>query len=207
MRGRVDLIINGSYWVGAAAGSAAAILLLDQSLLSSSVGWRLAFLLGAILGLGVLFVRRNVPESPRWLFIHGREEEAERIVRAIEQGVERETGEHLEEPEQTITVRQRESIPFREIAKTAFQRYPRRAVLGLALFIGQAFLYNGVTFNLGIALHDVLQGLVELRPGLPHRLRGRELPRAAAARAAVRHRRAEADDRGHLPRLGGDRGV
>jgi MFS family permease len=150
VRGRVDLIINGSYWVGAAAGSAAAILLLDKTLLSASVGWRISFLLGAILGLGVLFVRRNVPESPRWLFIHGQEEEAERIVRSIEQGVERETDEHLEEPEQTITVRQRESIPFREIAKTAFQRYPRRAILGLALFIGQAFLYNGVTFNLGI---------------------------------------------------------
>jgi MFS family permease len=150
VRGRVDLIINGSYWVGAAAGSAAAILLLDKSLLSASVGWRISFLFGAILGLGVLFVRRNVPESPRWLFIHGQEEEAERIVRSIEHGVERESDEHLEEPEQTITVRQRESIPFREIAKTAFQRYPRRAILGLALFIGQAFLYNGVTFNLGI---------------------------------------------------------
>ncbi|HEY4236774.1 MAG TPA: MFS transporter [Gaiellaceae bacterium] len=150
VRGRVDLIINGSYWVGAAAGSAAAILLLDKTLLSASVGWRISFLFGAILGLGVLFVRRNVPESPRWLFIHGQEEEAERIVRSIEHDVEREADEHLEEPEQTITVRQRESIPFREIAKTAFQRYPRRAILGLALFIGQAFLYNGVTFNLGI---------------------------------------------------------
>jgi MFS family permease len=150
VRGRVDLIINGSYWVGAAAGSAVAILLLDKTLLSASVGWRISFLLGAILGLGVLFVRRNVPESPRWLFIHGQEEEAERIVRSIEEGIERETDEHLDEPDQTITVRQREVIPFREIAKTAFKRYPRRAVLGLALFIGQAFLYNGVTFNLGI---------------------------------------------------------
>jgi MFS family permease len=149
VRGRVDLIINGSYWVGAAVGSAVAILLLDKALLSASVGWRLAFLLGAVIGLGVLVVRRNVPESPRWLFIHGREEEAERIVRSIEQGVERDTGEHLEQPDQTITVRQREKIPFREIAKTAFKRYPRRAILGLALFIGQAFLYNGVTFNLG----------------------------------------------------------
>jgi MFS family permease len=150
VRGRVDLIINGSYWVGAAAGSAVAILLLDKALLSASVGWRLSFLIGAILGLAVLFVRRNVPESPRWLFIHGHEEEAERIVDSIEQGVERETDEQLDEPKQTITVRQREKIPFREIAKTAFQRYPRRAILGLALFIGQAFLYNGVTFNLGI---------------------------------------------------------
>ncbi len=149
VRGRVDLIINGSYWVGSAAGSAAAILLLDKSLLSSNVGWRLSFLLGAILGLAVVFVRRNVPESPRWLFIHGREEEAERIVRDIEAAVERETGEKLDQPDEKLTVRQREVIPFREIAKTAFQRYPRRAVLGLSLFIGQAFLYNGVTFNLG----------------------------------------------------------
>jgi MFS family permease len=149
VRGRVDLIINGSYWIGSAAGSALAIVLLDKALLSANVGWRLSFAFGAILGVAVLFVRRSVPESPRWLFIHGRQEEAEKIVSSIEQDVESETGEELEEPEDSMEVRQREAIPFREIAKVAFKKYPRRAILGLALFVGQAFLYNGVTFNLG----------------------------------------------------------
>ncbi|HET7566848.1 MAG TPA: MFS transporter [Gaiellaceae bacterium] len=158
VRGRVDLIINGSYWLGSAAGSAVAILLLDESLLSANVGWRISFAIGAVLGLGVLFVRRNVPESPRWLFIHGREEEAERIVREIESGVEDDTGERLEEPDRTLEVRQRETIPFREIGKVAFRKYPRRAILGLALFIGQAFLYNGITFNLG-TLYSTFYGV------------------------------------------------
>jgi len=148
VRGRVDLIINGSYWVGSAAGSGAALFFLS-SIFAPDIGWRITFGLGAVLALSIMLVRRNVPESPRWLFIHGREEEAERIVRSIEEGVEKETGDRLEEVDDTIKVRQRESIPFRTIGKTAFKLYPRRAVLGLALFIGQAFIYNGVTFNLG----------------------------------------------------------
>jgi MFS family permease len=148
VRGRVDLIINGSYWAGSAAGSAAALFFLS-SVFPKDVGWRITFALGAVLALSIMLVRRNVPESPRWLFIHGREEEAEAIVRDIEQGVERDTGERLEEVEDAIKVRQREVIPFRTIGETAFKLYPRRAVLGLALFVGQAFLYNGVTFNLG----------------------------------------------------------
>jgi MFS family permease len=148
VRGRVDLIINGSYWVGSAAGAAAAIFFLS-SVFATNVGWRLTFALGAVLALSIMLVRRHVPESPRWLFIHGREEEAERIVSEIEQGVERETGEKLEQVDDTITVRQREKIPFRTIGKTAFKLYPRRAILGIALFVGQAFIYNGITFNLG----------------------------------------------------------
>src|SRR3954467_2899890 len=152
VRGRVDLIINGSYWVGAAAGAIAAIVLLDTSIFATDLGWRLAFGLGAMLGLAILIVRRHVPESPRWLFIHGREEEAEEIVSSIETEVEEETGESLEEPQNEIAVRQRKRIPFRTIAATAFKLYPRRTTLGLSLFVGQAFLYNAITFDLGTLL-------------------------------------------------------
>ncbi|HEX7300822.1 MAG TPA: MFS transporter [Solirubrobacteraceae bacterium] len=153
-RGQVDLAINGSFWVGAGIGAVAALLFLDESIFAADVGWRLAFGVGAILGLGILLVRRNVPESPRWLFIHGREEEAERIVDAIEAEVRDETGEDLSEPGESIVVRQRDVIPFREIAAVTARRYPKRAALGLALFVGQAFLYNAVTFDLGTILHQ-----------------------------------------------------
>jgi MFS family permease len=149
LRGRVDLLINGSYWLGAAFGSGATLLLLDEGLFGAGLGWRLAFVMGAVLGLVILLVRRHVPESPRWLFIHGREDEANRTVERIEREVREEMGEELEEVSETLRIRQRHVIPFREIAKVAFTRYPTRAVLGLALFVGQAFLYNGFTFNLG----------------------------------------------------------
>jgi MFS family permease len=151
-RGRVDIAINGSFWVGAAIGGLAALALLDTSLFPRDLGWRLAFAAGGILALGILIVRRNLPESPRWLFIHGREEEAERIVRQIEAEVEAEAEEPLPKPAGEIVVRQRKAIPFREIASVMFERYPRRTMLGLALFFGQAFLYNAVTFDLGTIL-------------------------------------------------------
>jgi MFS family permease len=153
-RGRVDLAINGSYWVGSAIGGLGAFLFLDTGIFPKNVGWRLAFAIGAVLGLAILLVRRRLPESPRWLFLHGHEDEAERIVEAIEADVREETGADLPEPGEAITVRQRGTIRFRELARVAFKRYPRRAFLGFSLFIGQAFLYNAVTFDLGTILHQ-----------------------------------------------------
>ncbi|MDX6581044.1 MAG: hypothetical protein QOI10_228 [Solirubrobacterales bacterium] len=155
-RGRVDLIINGSFWLGAVVGGLLSLIFLKQSIFALDVGWRVAFAMGATLGLGILFLRRNLPESPRWLFIHGREQEAERLVDEIEAEVRESTGQELEEPGESIKVRQRKSIPFREIARTVFKVYPKRAVLGFSLFIGQAFLYNAVTVTLGLTLTTYL---------------------------------------------------
>ncbi len=151
-RGRVDIAINGSFWVGAAGGSLLTIVLLDENVIDQAIGWRLAFGLGAILALGILFVRKNVPESPRWLFIHGREDEGEKIVREIEDTVAREAGEKLPGVDETLTIRQRKTIPLPLIAKTVFTLYPKRTILCLSLFIGQAFLYNAFFFTYGDAL-------------------------------------------------------
>ncbi|WP_167198805.1 MFS transporter [Brevibacterium pigmentatum] len=149
VRGRIDLIINGSYWLGAAGGAATTLFFLNTDILPKMIGWRLAFAVGMLLAIFVFVVRKNVPESPRWLFIHGRNDEAERIVGEIEDGIETETSQTLPPPKKTITVRQRKTISFVEIMKVAFTIYPKRAILCLVLFVGQAFLYNGITFNLG----------------------------------------------------------
>ncbi|MER7362596.1 MFS transporter [Nonomuraea wenchangensis] len=140
-RGRIDIIINGSYWLGAAGGALLTVPLLND--LPVNIGWRVAFGLGVVLGLAILLVRRHVPESPRWLFIHGRGREAEEIV----DDVERQIGGDLPEPSRSMTIHQRKSIGFVRIAHTMVALYPKRTVLGLSLFIGQAFLYNAITFG------------------------------------------------------------
>src|SRR5450755_1663971 len=152
VRGRVDLIINGSYWLGTAAGAAATLVLLDPKLLAVDLGWRLCFGLGVVLALVILLVRRNVPESPRWLFIHGREKEADEIVTDIEAQVRSSAGiSELPEPEEEITVRQRHAIGFITIAKTLLGRYPRRSALSFSLFIGHSCLYSAIFFTGAIA--------------------------------------------------------
>jgi MFS family permease len=152
VRGRVDIFINGSFWIGTVFAAALSLPILNSALLPADLGWRAMFALGAVLGLGVLFVRRAVPESPRWLFIHGRQDAAEDIVKSIEREVEKETGESLETPEGRITIHQRHTIGFETIVKTMFRDHPHRSLLGLALFVGQAFLYNAVYFTYALVL-------------------------------------------------------
>jgi MFS family permease len=165
-RGVVDLAINGSYWLGTAAGAILTVFLLNTDIFAADIGWRIAFGLGAVLGLTILLVRRNVPESPRWMFIHGRDEEAETEVADIEEQVEKDTGTTLEEvpDDKAIEIHQRRSTGFGEIVRTAVTRYPKRFVLSLSLFIGQAFLYNAVFFTYALVLTKLLHVPDDIAP-------------------------------------------
>ncbi len=152
MRGRVDLIINGSFWLGAAAGSLVTLILLDPSILPVDLGWRVGFGMGAVIGLIILRLRKYVPESPRWLATHGHPEQAEQVVRKIEDGIERETGKRLSIPVDYLTIHPRQSFGFGVIAMTMFKRYRSRSILGLSLMISQAFLYNAIFFTYAMVL-------------------------------------------------------
>ena len=153
VRGWVDLTINGSYWLGAAFGAAVTPILLNPDLLGADTGWRLSFGMGAVLALGILLVRRNVPESPRWLALHGRNDEAEQVVGGIEEHVKDATDRNeLPEARDELELQPRKSTGFGEIAKTMFGRYPRRSILGFTLMSTQAFIYNATVFTLTAGL-------------------------------------------------------
>lgn len=151
-RGWTDLTINGSFWIGAALGAVGAIVLLDPQIIDPELGWRLAFLTGAVLGLVVFVMRLWIPESPRWLMIHGRPDEAVGIVA----GIERIAVRHSEAPPggvwPTIRLRMRSHTPLREVARTLFKTYRQRSLVGLALMTAQAFFYNAIFFTYALVL-------------------------------------------------------
>ncbi len=164
VRGRVNLAINGSFWVGAALGAALSLVLLDPRVLGPVWGWRAGFAAGAVLAVAILLVRRDVPESPRWLISHGRTAEAEEIIEAIETRV---TGQHGRLPAAVgqVDFGGRPSPGWREVWHVLFKRYPQRSAVALALMISQAFFYNAIFFTYALVLTR-FQGVPEGRVGL-----------------------------------------
>ena len=152
-RGWTDLAINGTWWVGTAVGAVLTTVLLNPNLLPVDVGWRLAFGMGAILGMAIVFVRRYVPESPRWLMMHGRFDEADQVVSMIEHEIMREDRiQSLPEPQGSMLIRPQGTVSYGKIARAMLKDYPTRSLLGFALMVGQAFLYNAIFFTYGLVL-------------------------------------------------------
>jgi MFS family permease len=153
-RGWTDLVINGSFWIGAAIGATSAIVLLDPALIGPDLGWRLAYLTGAGLGLVVFVMRMWIPESPRWLMIHGRPEQAHAIVDEIERSAKGHLQDGPRETLPKIKLRMRTHTPLREVARTLFTTYRQRSLVGLVLMIAQAFFYNAIFFTFALVLTD-----------------------------------------------------
>jgi MFS family permease len=153
-RGWTDLVINGSFWIGAALGAVSAIVLLDPHLLGPDLGWRLAYLSGAFLGLIGFVMRMWIPESPRWLVIHGHPDRANAIVEDIERSATGNTRDPDQSAWPTIKLKMRDHTPLREVAHTLFSAYRQRSLVGLVLMIAQAFFYNAIFFTFALVLTD-----------------------------------------------------
>ena len=152
-RGFTDLVINGSFWLGAALGALGAVVALNPAVIDPELGWRVAFVIGGIIGIAVLLLRRFIPESPRWLMTHGRPEEASDVVAAIEARVERETGQPLPPvPPGRLQLRRHGSGWFLPSLRVLAVQYRSRTVLGVALMGSQAFCYNAVLFTYALVL-------------------------------------------------------
>jgi MFS family permease len=157
-RGWTDLVINGSFWIGAALGAVSAIVLLDPAFVAPWLGWRLAYLTGAVLGLVIFVMRLWIPESPRWLMIHGQPERAEEIVEQIvtqvEPSAQQVGGSPVLQVWPKIKLRMRSHTPLREVAHALFSTYRQRSLVGLALMAAQAFFYNAIFFTYALVLTD-----------------------------------------------------
>src|SRR5919206_1180752 len=150
-RGRVDIAVNGTYWAGAILGTLGTFVLLN--VLTPSIGWRIGFLIGPVLGLVILLVRRNLPESPRWQIMNGREQAAERSISYIEQEVAQ-SGKTLPKLDESkaIDLRPADQIGYLALTRVLFREYPSRAILGASLMVTQSFLYNAIFFTYTLVL-------------------------------------------------------
>ena len=153
-RGWTDLVINGSFWIGAAIGATSAIVLLDPALLGPDIGWRLAYFTGAGLGLVVFVMRMWIPESPRWLMIHGRPEQAHAIVDEIEKSATGQLRDRAREDLPKVRLRMRSHTPLREVARTLLATHRQRSLVGLVLMVAQALFYNAIFFTFALVLTD-----------------------------------------------------
>ncbi|MBL8952605.1 MAG: MFS transporter [Myxococcaceae bacterium] len=151
VRGAAALGINGSYWVGTAMGALASTVLLDPDLFPVWLGWRLAFFGGAVLAVAVVLVRTHVPESPRWLMLHGKNDEAVRELEKVEAEALRK-GHVLEPVTRPLHLKLGQHISLLTVARTIFWHYRARAVLGLTLMLAQAFFYNAIFFTYALVL-------------------------------------------------------
>jgi len=153
VRGRVNLAINGSFWIGAALGAGLSLVLLDARVIGPVWGWRAGFALGAVLAVAILLVRRNVPESPRWLMAHGRADEAQRIIEDIEAEVRAQHGALAAAEGRVAYAGGRHRSPsMREVAHVLLRRYRERSVVAVALMVSQAFFYNAIFFTYALVL-------------------------------------------------------
>ena len=152
-RGRADIAINGTYWAGALIGSVGTLFLLNPHLLPINLGWRIGFFIGPVIGLIIIYIRRHIPESPRWLMTHGRQAEADATVDRIEADLQRH-GVRLEpvSDDQAITVTYRGHVSYVQIARTMLRDYPSRSALGFSMMVTQSFLYNAIFFSYALVL-------------------------------------------------------
>jgi len=118
-------------------------------------GWRWVVLIGALAAPVVVFLRRGLPESPRWLAKHGRLAEADRVLKALEAKVEAEYGRPLPPPgaEEPVSPASRfvdlwvPGIRGRVILMSVFNIFQTVGFYGFANWVPSLLVKQGITVS------------------------------------------------------------